>query len=231
MTSMQKWSIPLIVAGALLTIALPSAQQSANTPTFTPTQAAAGRVVYDGRCASCHQADLRGFGEAPPLTGAAFRARWLETNVEGLGGYIQSSMPPSGNRLTANDAINVTAFLALINRPLNGSAPTTPAPAPAPAPAPTTTRVAARRGQSVSGTVENYVPVTDDMLRNPGPGDWLMARRTYQGWNYSPLEEITRANVGGLRLAWMWAMSDQDGANQPMPLVHNGIIYLVGTAA
>jgi alcohol dehydrogenase (cytochrome c) len=86
-----------------------------------------------------------------------------------------------------------------------------------------------RRGQSVAGIIENYVPVTDDMLRNPPPGDWLMARRTYQGWSYSPLEEITRANVGGVRLAWMWAMSDQDGANQPMPLVHNGIIYLVGT--
>jgi len=231
MTSMQKWSIPLIVAGAFITIALPSAQQSANTQTFTPTQAASGRVVYDGRCASCHQADLRGFGEAPPLIGAAFRARWLDTNAENLGSYVQSSMPPSGNRLTTNDATNVTAFLTLINRPLNGSAPTTlaPAPSPAPAPAATTTRAVPRRGQSVAGVIENYVPVTDEMLRNPPPGDWLMARRTYHGWSYSPLEEITRANVGGLRLAWMWAMSDQDGANQPMPLVHNGIIYLVGT--
>ena len=231
MTSMQKWSIPLIVAGAFITIAFPSAQQSANTQTFTPTQAASGRVVYDGRCASCHQADLRGFGEAPPLIGAAFRARWLDTNAESLGSYVQSSMPPSGNRLTTNDATNVTAFLTLINRPLNGSAPTTlaPAPSPAPAPAATTTRAVPRRGQSVAGVIENYVPVTDEMLRNPPPGDWLMARRTYQGWSYSPLEEITRANVGGLRLAWMWAMSDQDGANQPMPLVHNGIIYLVGT--
>ena len=227
MTSMQKWSIPLIVAGAFITIALPSAQQSANTQTFTPTQAASGRVVYDGRCASCHQADLRGFGEAPPLSGVAFRTRWLDTNAENLGSYIQSSMPPSGSRLTANDANNVTAFLTLINRPLNGSAPTTPAPAPAPAA--TTTRALPRRGQSVSGVIEHYVPVTDEMLRNPPPGDWLMARRNYQGWSYSPLEEITRANVGGLRLAWMWAMSDQDGANQPMPLVHNGIIYLVGT--
>jgi alcohol dehydrogenase (cytochrome c) len=215
----------------IITIALPSAQQSANTQTFTPTQAASGRVVYDGRCASCHQADLRGFGEAPPLTGAAFRARWLDTNAERLGSYVQSSMPPSGSRLTANDATNVTAFLTLINRPLNGSAPTTLAPAPSPAPAlaATTTRAVPRRGQSVAGVIENYVPVTDEMLRDPPAGDWLMARRTYQGWSYSPLEEITRANVGGLRLAWMWAMSDQDGANQPMPLVHNGIIYLVGT--
>ena len=216
----------LIVACALLTIAFPSAQQPGAPMTFTPTQAASGRVVYDGRCASCHQADLRGLGEAPPLSGTAFRTRWLDANVENLGAYVQSSMPPGGNRLTANDALNVTAFLALINRPLNGASP---APAVSTPPPTATPRVAPRRGISVAGRVEDYVPVTENMLRDPPAGDWLMARRTYQAWSYSPLADITRDNVGRLRLAWMWAMSDQDGANQPMPLVHNGIVYLVGT--
>jgi alcohol dehydrogenase (cytochrome c) len=64
------------------------------------------------------------------------------------------------------------------------------------------------------------------MLRNPDPGDWLMVRRNYQGWSYSPLNEITRANVKDLKLAWVWAMQE-GAANQPMPLVHNGIMYLV----
>jgi alcohol dehydrogenase (cytochrome c) len=223
----RTWSILLIFTCALLTIAFPSAQQPAATTTFTAAQAASGRVVYDARCASCHQADLRGFGEAPPLSGATFRMRWLDSNVESLGNYIQGTMPPAGTRLTGNDALNVTAFIALINRPLNGASSPVAAAAPAPAPAPTL--AAPRRGISVAGTVENYVPVTDEMLRDPPAGDWLMARRTYRAWSYSPLADITRANVGGLRLAWMWAMSDQDGANQPMPLVHNGIVYLVGT--
>jgi alcohol dehydrogenase (cytochrome c) len=53
-----------------------------------------------------------------------------------------------------------------------------------------------------------------------------MVRRNYQGWSYSPLNEITRANVKDLKLAWVWAMQE-GGANQPMPLVHNGIMYLV----
>src|SRR5262249_37672137 len=81
------------------------------------------------------------------------------------------------------------------------------------------------RGVTVTGEVKNYVPVTDANLRNPDPGDWLMARRIYQGWSYSPLNEITRTNVKDLRLAWMWSMQE-GGSNQPMPLVHNGIIYL-----
>jgi alcohol dehydrogenase (cytochrome c) len=66
------------------------------------------------------------------------------------------------------------------------------------------------------------------MLRNPDPGDWLMVRRNYQAWSYSPLNQITRDNVQGLKLAWVWAMNE--GAwNEPTPLVHNGIVYLANT--
>jgi alcohol dehydrogenase (cytochrome c) len=85
----------------------------------------------------------------------------------------------------------------------------------------------APRGLTVTGEVKNFVPVTDEMLRNPPPGDWLMARRNYQAWSYSPLNEITRANVKDLRLAWVWSMAENAGANQPMPLVHNGTMYLI----
>ena len=83
-------------------------------------------------------------------------------------------------------------------------------------------------GVTVEGEVKNYAPVTDALLRNPPPGDWLMARRNYQGWSSSPLTQITRDNVKNLQLAWVWAMNE-GGANEPMPLVHNGIIYLINT--
>jgi len=74
--------------------------------------------------------------------------------------------------------------------------------------------------------VKNYVPVTDDMLRNQDPGDWLMARRNYQGWSHSPLTQITPANARDLQLVWSWGMSEGQG-NEPSPLVHNGVLYLV----
>jgi alcohol dehydrogenase (cytochrome c) len=83
------------------------------------------------------------------------------------------------------------------------------------------------RGLTVQGEVRNYLPVTDDRLRNPPPGDWLMARRNYQAWSYSPLNEITRDNVKDLRLAWVWALRDDVGANQNMPIVHDGTMYVV----
>lgn len=44
--------------------------------------------------------------------------------------------------------------------------------------------------------------VTDQMLLNPDPGDWLMWRRTYDGFGFSPLDQINKANVKDLRVAW-----------------------------
>ena len=41
-------------------------------------------------------------------------------------------------------------------------------------------------------------PVTDAMLRDPDPADWLMYSRTYDAQRYSPLDEIDRDNVGSL---------------------------------
>src|SRR5262249_54456629 len=85
------------------------------------------------------------------------------------------------------------------------------------------------KGLLVTGEVKNYTPVTDAMLRNPDPGDWLMIRRNYQGWSYSPLSQITKQNVKELQLAWVWAMND-GGASEPTPIVHNGVIFLANTS-
>ena len=49
--------------------------------------------------------------------------------------------------------------------------------------------------------------VTDAMLAEPPPESWLNWRRTRDGWGHSPLDQITRDNVGQLRMAWSWAMA------------------------
>lgn len=72
--------------------------------------------------------------------------------------------------------------------------------------------------------IDKVTPVTDEMLVNPPDGDWLMWRRTYNGWGYSPLDQINKDNVKGLQLAWSWSMSP--GRTQETPLVHDGIIYI-----
>ena len=70
-----------------------------------------------------------------------------------------------------------------------------------------------------------FVPVTDAMLQAPAPDDWLMWRRTLDGWGYSPLDQIDRGNVGDLRLVWSRALS-AGGRQQGTPLVYAGVLYM-----
>lgn len=78
---------------------------------------------------------------------------------------------------------------------------------------------------SANAQVKGFVSVSEDMLRDPPPGDWLNWRRTDDAWGYSPLDQITVDNVDQLQLAWSWAMDDT-GGQEAAPLVHDGIIYL-----
>jgi alcohol dehydrogenase (cytochrome c) len=67
-------------------------------------------------------------------------------------------------------------------------------------------------------------PVTDAMLQNPDPGDWLMWRRTLNGWGYSPLDQINRTNVSNLKLVWTRGMGP--GVQEATPLAYRGVLYL-----
>jgi alcohol dehydrogenase (cytochrome c) len=69
-----------------------------------------------------------------------------------------------------------------------------------------------------------FEPVTDAMLQDPAPGDWLMWRRTLDSWGYSPLDQIDRENVGRLRLIWTRALAD--GTSELTPLAYNGMLYV-----
>ena len=59
-------------------------------------------------------------------------------------------------------------------------------------------------GSTVSAqqSARKFIPVTDTMLQKPDPGDWLMWRRTLDGWGYSPLAQINKTNVAQLRMVW-----------------------------
>ena len=204
-------------------------------PEYAPEQADAGRAAYETACAACHTATLQGSFEAPELAGPNFLNRWGGRPVSELIDYVRATMPPAGTRPSAEENVNIIAYILQRNgvaageRPLlaasaaaiggGDAVPTADAPAARPA-------AAARLAPELDwqGEVSGYQPVTAALLRDPPAGDWLNFRRTYDGWGYSPLDEISAANVGDLELAWVWAMAD--GTNQPTPLVHDGVMYL-----
>src|SRR5687768_10958844 len=200
---------------------------------FTAEQAEAGRAVFTQSCAACHGADLRTVPTAP-LQGDEFIAKWRTRSTNDLLAQLRTTMPPeSPGSLGEDGYLDVMAYL--LQR--NGNAPSEQrllaasgepiaagaggaAQAGAPAPRPT--------GLLVSGTVEGFVPLTDQVLRNPAPGDWPMIRREYSASSFSPLDEITAGNVGQLQLAWIWPMRD-GGTNQPAPLAYRGTVFLNNT--
>jgi alcohol dehydrogenase (cytochrome c) len=71
----------------------------------------------------------------------------------------------------------------------------------------------------------SYALVTAERLRNPEDGNWLLFRRTYDGWGYSPLARITPANVGRLQLVWSAATGQVEGHQAP-PIVNNGVMFV-----
>lgn len=73
-------------------------------------------------------------------------------------------------------------------------------------------------------SLDAVTAVTDDVLANPPDGDWLQWRRTYDGWGYTPLDEINKDNVKDLTVAWVWSLTP--GATETTPLVRDGVLYV-----
>src|SRR4029077_19307025 len=78
---------------------------------------------------------------------------------------------------------------------------------------------------TVPPVLQNYKPVTAERLKKPEDGDWLMVRRTYDGWGYSPLTEITPGNVARLQPAWVVATGVNNG-HEAAPIVNNGVMFV-----
>jgi PQQ-dependent dehydrogenase (methanol/ethanol family) len=227
------------VAATNLAVAQPAA-----TGIYTNDQAIIGATTFQTVCAKCHQPDLRGGSEAPPLAGASFMGAWRGRTTSDLYTKIQSSMPADNPRTLSDQAVGaLVAYILRQNGAPAGAQQLTVATAvpigqvatgnaPAAAPAQVATAAPAARPSAPArlnfeGNIQNFVPVTDDMLKNPSPNDWLMVRGGYRGWSHSQLNQVNKQNVNQLQLAWVWAMNDGAGANEPTPLVHNGIMYLV----
>ena len=77
----------------------------------------------------------------------------------------------------------------------------------------------------VPSILRNYKPVTAERLKSPEDSDWLLVRRTYDGWGYSPLDQIAPANVSRLQPAWVFATGVNNGHEAP-PMVNNGVMFV-----
>ncbi|HKH72758.1 MAG TPA: PQQ-binding-like beta-propeller repeat protein, partial [Vicinamibacterales bacterium] len=73
--------------------------------------------------------------------------------------------------------------------------------------------------------LRDYRPVTAERLKNPEDDNWLMIRRTYDGWGFSPLTQLTPANVARLRPAWVFSTAEAR-VHQAAPIVNGGVMFV-----
>ena len=216
-------------------VGVASAQPPAVEGGFTADQAAAGWAVYARQCGECHGAGLDG-AEAPALRGVDFLNGWAGQTTDELFAYVRDEMPPGlGGSLGDQVYLNLVAYILDMNGARPGDAPLAADAAVMIGDAADVAeaRRAAREGDRPRRRATRFVnrevphdltPVTDALLADPPPGDWLSWRRTRDGHGYSPLDEVTRDNVDELRLAWVLAI--REGNHQTSPLVHDGVMFL-----
>src|SRR2546430_17600519 len=77
--------------------------------------------------------------------------------------------------------------------------------------------------------LKNYKAVTAERLLKPEDSDWLMVRRTYDGWGYAPLDQITVGNLDRWRPVWVFATGQTNGHEAP-PIVNNGAMFVATPA-
>ena len=171
---------------------------------------AQGAAIYRDNCGACHGSDGAGGGEL--WHGLAAKPKDLRkpdlmnhlsdmelASIVQFGGFEMPAHPFIGG----DDLIALVAFVRSFSYP--------------------DLREIELQPLSQESVVD-FTPVTSAMLENPEPDDWLMYRRTYDAWAYSPLGQVNRENVSELALAWSRAM--EPGEQETTPLVHDGIMYI-----
>lgn len=171
-----------------------------------------GNAVYSSACAHCHGENGRG-GELGP----SILQRVIEESDDDIIAFLRKGSPERGMPPAAVTPAQMPALvehLHLLTQVAGDVLDTDP-----------TNQDPLRPNRVVA----DYRPVTDAMLLDPPPQDWLWFSRTADAQRFSPLEQIDRSNVGSLALAW--ARGLPSGLSYSIPLVHDGVMYLVTPAS
>jgi alcohol dehydrogenase (cytochrome c) len=240
--SMRRGAVALVKAVLLASISLPNAaaQQfnSRNVVTYTREQAAKGKDVYLKSCASCHGENLGGSEFASALKGLTFSNNWGGKSTAELFSYVDTKMPPANpGQLGPAATAQLIAYFLQQNgiQPGTAELPTDAAALAAmQIPRGATSRSAPMMPLSplappmnpvvLPNPLDKITPVTEEMLRNPAPGEWLLWRRTYDDQGFSPLKQINRSNVADLRVKWTWSLPN--GPHEGTPLEHDGVLFV-----
>ena len=215
----------------------PAGQASHGEAPYTAAQAALGKAAYAKVCASCHGQNLSGSEFASALNGNTFSQNWGGRAADALFTFVRTRMPPAAaGSLSAMTTTQLVAYLIQVNGGAHGDAelpmdtkllagitlPRSPVAPRAPF-MPLSPLAPPMTPVTLPDPLDHFTAVTDELLRNPPAGEWLLWRRTYDDQGFSPLTQINAHNVAGLRVAWVWSLPG--GQNEATPLEHDGVLF------
>ena len=197
---------------------------------FSDAQAQKGRGAFNRYCSECHGVRLEGEHLAPPLVGSRFDVTWRDKPASVLAFHLRR-MPPDPRAGTLGDETygNILAYILKSNEFAAGDAlPTAMADLQGVEipqldgvqPDPDAPEVEAGKSERLA----QMTSVTPEMLRDPAPEDWLHIQASYSGQTYSTLAQVNKESVGNLAIAWRQPL--RAGVSMPMPVVHDGIMFL-----
>jgi alcohol dehydrogenase (cytochrome c) len=201
---------------------------------YTLEQSAAGRVAYLASCVMCHGPHLSDGALGKPLKGPEFMRKYGGRSVRELYEVTRTTMPSAKpgalddatyaalvayilqqNSIVAGNAVLPSDPQQLARMMVPGGgfsimdySPYTP-----------------QKPLQLPNPLEQFVPVGNADLADPPPQDWLTWRRGWDAHGFSPLNEITPANAGSLRLAWSWTLPA--GSAEAVPLVRDGTMFVL----
>jgi alcohol dehydrogenase (cytochrome c) len=221
-------------ATLLVACAATSAQETAAL-SYTPEQADAGRRAYTASCVMCHGPHLSDGATGAPLQGPVFMKKYGGRSVVDLFDVLRKTMPTgSPGSLDAETYAALTAYVLKENAIVAGQTPL-----PADPRQLASMRVPAsgfsfmdyspyvpRKVVALPNPLDHFSPVGKDDLTSPPAQDWLTWRRGWNAHGFSPLAQITPANVSQLQLAWSWTLPA--GSTEGVPLVRDGTMFMQG---
>ena len=165
--------------------------------------AAQGKLLYLRHCGQCHGEGGHG-GSGPDLLGAVSnKSDWsfFSTSKWGTAGTSMQAQPLSDAQIWQIHAYLRAGTLAAHGQSNAGGG-----------------KVVARRVVEVEARRIVEAAKT--------PGEWLTYAGNYAGHRHSLLAQLTKRNVGDLRLAWVAQLRQVDRELQASPIVAGGVMYV-----
>jgi alcohol dehydrogenase (cytochrome c) len=158
-----------------------------------------GREIFNAQCATCHGLDAHGGEHAPNITQLDPQIDLTATIKVGV---VGKGMPAFGNSLNGPQIHAVVGYL----RSLSPASPKT------------------KHGVDVAVNVKPA-----DLLAAPVGANWVSYNGDYTGRRYSALNQITPANVNGLRAAWVFHASASN-LLECTPVVVDGTMFVTAAS-